>query len=116
VVARLPALVYHASRMCSSRFALPLILAAVAFCASCSEDMFDGQSDLVVLNESGCAMRVMVDGREAFAVKPGSDRVLDDIGAGRHVLEAVDASDRVLDRRTVELSRGEDFFWTLDHC
>jgi hypothetical protein len=116
MLAGLRALVYHAHRMRPSRLTLPLLLAAVVVVASCSEDMFDGQNDLVVLNESGCPMRVMVDGREAFSVKPGSDRVLDDIGAGRHVLEAVDASDRVLERRTVELSGGEDFFWTLDHC
>ena len=99
-----------------SRLVLPLVLTAAICCVSCSEEMFDGQSDLIVLNESGCPMKVMVDGREAFSIKPGSDRVLDDIGAGRHVLEAMDPSDRVLVRRTVELSRGEDFFWTLDHC
>ena len=37
--------------------------------------------DLVVLNESSCAVTIMVDGREAFQVRPGTDRVLDDIGA-----------------------------------
>ena len=91
---------------------LPLLL----LCVSCSQELFDSESDLVVLNDSECAVRVIVDGREAFTVKPGADRILDGIGKGRHVLEAIDGSDRVIERRTVELSQGEDFYWTLDRC
>ena len=96
--------------------AILLVALLATLCTSCSEDLFDGESDLVILNDSGCAIRVVVDGHEAFAVKPGADRILDDIGTGRHVLEALDANDQLLERRTVELANGEDFYWTLDHC
>ena len=33
-----------------------------------------------------------------------------------HVLEALDSSGRLVQRRTVELATGEDFYWTLDSC
>lgn len=93
-----------------------LSLALGLLSSSCSQELFDNESDLVVLNDSSCVVKVIVDGREAFSVKSGSDRILDDVGEGRHVLEAVDASNRVVERRTIELSHGEDFFWTLERC
>ena len=93
---------------------LCLILSAA--CVACSQELFDNESDLVVLNDSACAIKIIVDGREAFTVKPGADRILDGIGKGRHVLEAIEGVDQVVERRTVELSQGEDFYWTLDHC
>ena len=99
----------------------PPLLALAGICAclflpACSEDMFDAESDLVVLNDSVCEVVVYVDGREAFAVKPGSDRTLDDIGNGRHVLEALDHQGSLIERRSVELAGGEDFYWILDDC
>jgi hypothetical protein len=97
------------------------LIALAAICISfllpaCSEDMFDAESDLVVLNDSVCDVVVYVDGREAFAVEPGSDRTLDDIGNGRHVLEALDHQGSLIERRSVELAGGEDFYWILDDC
>lgn len=98
-------------------WALALVsLLLVVCCSSCSQELFDAESDLVVLNDSGCALRIIVDGREAFTVKSGADRILDGVGKGRHIFEAVDLADRVVERRTVELSQGEDFYWTLEHC
>lgn len=99
----------------------PALLALVGVLAclltpACSEDMFDAESDLVVLNDSVCDVVVYVDGREAFSVRPGSDRTLDDIGPGRHVLEALDRQGSVIERRSVELAGGEDFYWILSDC
>jgi hypothetical protein len=98
-----------------SRLALVGLCAAL-FLPACSEDMFDAESDLVVLNDSMCEVVVYVDGREGFTVKPGSDRTLDDIGNGRHVFEALDARGGVIERRSVDLAGGEDFYWILDDC
>ncbi len=78
--------------------------------------MFDAESDLVVLNDSVCEVVIYVDGREAFPIDPGSDRTLDDIGSGRHVFEALDARGNVIERRSVDLAAGEDFYWILDDC
>jgi len=89
----------------------------VAFVAGgCSQDLLDGESDLVFLNDSRCDLTLWVDGREAFSVKAGAERVLDGIGPGRHVLEAIDAHGRVVERRSIELSQGEDYYWTLPSC
>ena len=96
-----------------------LVLAGLCACfllLACSEDMFDAESDLVVLNDSVCEVVVYVDGREAFTVKPGSDRTLDDVGNGRHVFEALDARGNVIERRSVDLAPGEDFYWILNDC
>lgn len=95
--------------------ALCLCLALVVG-AGCNQDLLDGDSDLVVLNDSPCTLTIWVDGREIFAIDPGSDRILDDIGPGKHLLEAVDPRGRVVERRVVDLSQGEDFFWSLDNC
>jgi len=94
-------------------------LAAVLLClglSSCSDEMFDAESDLVVLNESLCELTVFVDGREAFKVRSGSDRTVDDIGTGRHILEAVDGNGTLVERRTIELASGEDYYLILDDC
>ncbi len=95
------------------------LLAAALFClglGACSDDMFDAESDLVVLNESLCDLTVYVDGREAFTVGSSSDRTLDDIGTGRHILEAVDESGALVERRTIDLASGEDYYLILDDC
>lgn len=93
-----------------------LALLVTLLAAACSQDMFDGESDLVLLNDSSCEIVVWVDGREAFVVEAGAERVLDGIGPGRHLLEAVDTRGRVVERRTVELAQGEDYYWTLSSC
>ncbi|MBW2531150.1 MAG: hypothetical protein JRI55_06690 [Deltaproteobacteria bacterium] len=78
--------------------------------------MFDAECDLVVLNDSACDLTVFVDGREAFQVRAGSDRTLDDIGGGRHVLEVLDERGGLVERRSVDLASGEDYYWILDDC
>jgi hypothetical protein len=93
-----------------------LALCAALLLPACSEDMFDAETDLVVLNDSVCQVVIYVDGREAFPIEPGSDRTLDDIGNGRHVFEALDARGNVIERRSVDLAPGEDFYWILDDC
>jgi len=91
-----------------------LVLAALLG-SGCSEDLLDGESDLVLLNDSSCPLRIFVDGREAFTVQAGAERILDGIGTGQHILEALQGSSLV-ERRSVELSQGEDYYWTVDHC
>lgn len=91
-------------------------LAAVLALAGCSDELFNAECDLVVINDSACDIHVFVNGREAFTVKSSTDRTLDDIGPGRHVLEALDYRGNLIRRRTVELAPGEDFFWILDDC
>ena len=83
---------------------------------ACKENLLDSECNLVVLNESRCNLSIYVDGREAFAVRRGSDRTLDEVGPGRHVLEALDPQGRLVQRRVIELATGEDFYWTVDHC
>lgn len=78
--------------------------------------MFDTENDLVVLNDSACNIVVFVDGRQAFDLRAGSDRTLDDIGTGRHVLEALDSGGTLVERRSIELAGGEDYYWILSTC
>jgi hypothetical protein len=101
-----------ATRLLRASLAVLFVLAL----AGCNQDMFDSQSDLVVLNDSACDLVVYVDGREAFTVKAGSDRTLDDIGSGRHVLETLSVHGDLVERRSVELATGEDYYWILDDC
>ena len=84
--------------------------------SACDQRAFDSECDIVVLNESHCALAIYVDGHDAMTVRPSTDRAFSNIGAGRHVLEALDSSGRLVQRRTVELATGEDFYWTLDSC
>ncbi len=95
---------------------LVAVLAIVLATPACEHDVLDSECDLVVLNESACGLSIWVDGQEAFAVRAGTDRTVNDIGPGRHVLEALDSQGRLVERRTVELASGEDFYWTLDRC
>jgi len=92
---------------------LPLLALALP---ACRGEPVDSQCDLVVVNQTACDLRTFVDGREAFAVLSGSNRTLADIGPGRHVLEALDLRGSVAQRRTIELTASEDFYWTLDRC
>lgn len=113
VLADLPPLSYDTKAM---GWRVPGLLVLVALLGSgCSEELLDGESDLVLLNDSSCALTVFVDGREAFTVQPETEQILDGIGTGQHVLEAIRGG-TVVERRTIELSQGEDFYWTVDHC
>ena len=94
---------------------VPILVLALALPA-CSQDHLESECNLVVLNETQCSVSVYVDGQEAFAVRAGSDGTLDDVGPGRHVLEAIDSQGRLVQRHVIELATGEDFYWTLDHC
>lgn len=95
---------------------LALAVALFASLAGCSDGLVNAECDLVVINDSACDIHVFVNGREAFTVKSNTDRTLDDIGPGRHVLEALDHRGNLIRRRTIELAPGEDFFWILDDC
>jgi hypothetical protein len=94
------------------------LLAAVVVLTTpaCTHDAPDSECDLVVLNHSHCRLSIYVDGRQAFAVLAGADRTVDDIGAGRHVVEAFDNDGKLVQRGTFEVASGEDFYWTLDTC
>ncbi|HVN77092.1 MAG TPA: hypothetical protein VMT19_12300 [Thermoanaerobaculaceae bacterium] len=95
---------------------LALLAILAATLAACDRRAFDSECDLVVLNETQCSVAIYVDGREAMAVRSGTERAFTDIGPGRHVLEALDSAGRLVQRRTVELATGEDFYWTLESC
>lgn len=92
------------------------VVLAVAVLSGCSEDLFDAESDLVIINESVCNLTIFVDGREAFVVRGGSDRTLDDIGPGRHVIEALDEHGNLVERRTIDLANSEDYYWFIYDC
>jgi hypothetical protein len=93
-----------------------LLLAGIAALPACGDDPVDDESDLAVVNDSACDLVIYVDGREALPVPAGSDATLNDIGNGRHVIEALDQRGRLVARRSVELAVGEDLYWTLDDC
>ena len=84
--------------------------------AGCHNNLFDGKSDLVVVNASGCEITVTVDGWEACTVRPQGSKTVDNVGSGRHVFEAKDDLGRLVERRYVDLRHGEDYYWHLDAC
>jgi len=103
--------------MVTRRLLAPFLAGVLlALGTACNEDVFDAENDLVVLNESPCDVTVYLDGREAFLVQAGADMSLDDIGSGRHVVEALDARGNLVSRRAIELASGEDYYWILDTC
>ena len=91
---------------------LPLALLA----AGCHERTLGQQSDVVVLNQSSCVVTVSIDGWDAVTVPSGSTLVVDNVGSGRHVLEARDQAGRLVQRRYVELASGESFSWSIPSC
>jgi len=95
---------------------IPLAALAVSLGAGCRDRLFDSQSDVVVFNESSCVVTISVDGWEACTVHPDASRTVDNVGSGRHVLEAKDDLGRLVERRYVDLRRGEDYYWRLDSC
>jgi len=103
--------------MCRARILKAVVgIAMAVVLAGCGDEMFNAECDLVVVNDSACDLQIFVNGREAFAIRSSTDRTLNDIGPGRHVLEALDYRGNLVRRRTIELAPGEDFFWILDDC
>ncbi len=93
-----------------------LVGVALVAGAACDRALPEAACDLLVVNDTACTIVVFVDGRRAFAVAPRSDRTLEDVGTGRHVLEAIDSRGNLIERRPIELAGGEDFVWTITHC
>ena len=91
---------------------LPLLLAT----AGCRDHLFGNETDVVVVNESQCDLTVSVDGWEAFTIHHGATQTIDNVGSGRHVLEAKDDTERLVERRYVDLHDGEDYYWRLEAC
>jgi hypothetical protein len=91
---------------------LPLVVAA----GGCRDHLFEHESDIVVVNQSSCTLTVFVDGWEAFTVRNESTRTVDNVGSGRHVLEAKDGMGQLVERRYIELHSGEDYYWRLEAC
>ena len=99
----------------SPRLAL-LVLPLLAAGQACQQHEFRTQSNVVVLNESACALTISVDGWDATSIDSNQIRTVDNVGSGRHVLEAKDDLGRLVERRYVELGEGEDFHWRLQSC
>ena len=100
----------------SPRLALLVLLPLVAAGQACQQHEFRAQSNVVVLNESACTLIISVDGWDATSIDSSQIRTVDNVGSGRHVLEAKDDLGRLIERRYVELSKGEDFHWRLQSC
>jgi hypothetical protein len=94
--------------------ALLVVLALVA--GGCRDRLLETESNVVVANLSACSVTVYVDGWEAVTVDQGASRTVDNVGSGRHVLEAKDHQGRLVARRYVELASGQDFTWRIDTC
>ncbi|HVN75518.1 MAG TPA: hypothetical protein VMT19_04320 [Thermoanaerobaculaceae bacterium] len=92
------------------------LLVAVVLSTACLRHGWEGESDLVVVNVSQCAVTVSVDGWEATTVEPSQSRTVDNIGAGRHVIEVKDEAGRLIDRRYIDLASGEDYRWRIESC
>jgi hypothetical protein len=99
-------------RIAFTAFLLGLALVA----GGCRDRLFENQANVVVANLSSCSVTVYVDGWEAFTVERDSSQTVDNVGSGRHVLEAKDELGRLVERRYVELRSGEDFYWRIDAC
>ena len=99
----------------SPRLAL-VLTSVVALATGCLGHELEGESNLVVVNAGQCAVTVSVDGWDATSVRPSESRTVDNIGAGRHVLEIKDESGRLIDRRYVDLAGGEDYRWRVETC
>jgi hypothetical protein len=93
-----------------------LVLLSLVAASGCRERLFGRSSSVVVLNESRCSLTVFVDGWEALTVRRGSTRMIDNVGSGRHVLEAKDEVGRLVERRYIELRGGEDYYWRVESC
>ncbi|MBI4916752.1 MAG: hypothetical protein HY825_12965 [Acidobacteria bacterium] len=88
----------------------------VALSLGCGTNGWDEENDLVVINDTRCNLRVFVDGHEAFVVRDHTAKSLEDIGDGRHVLEALDEDGVLVERRSIRLDQGEDYYWRIGSC
>jgi len=93
-----------------------LVLAVVVGLAGCHDSFHDSQCDIFIANDSTCDLTIFVDGWEAGLIREGRTRTVNDVGPGRHVIEAVDRNNRVVERRTLDLGRGEDYYWRISSC
>lgn len=84
--------------------------------AGCSDHFWDEECDVVVSNSSSCRLHILVDGWDAFTIKVDDTRTVDDVGAGRHTLEALDEDNRLVERRNIDLDHGEDYYWHIESC
>jgi hypothetical protein len=100
------------------RRGVPLLLSLVLLLplGGCSDHFWDEECDVVVINSSSCRLRILLDGFEALTIKVDDTRTVDNVGRGRHTLEALDADDRLVERRNIDLDRGEDFYWYIKSC
>ena len=93
-----------------------LLLLPVMAGLGCRRHLFEHSSDVVVVNESRCDLTVFVDGWEALTIRHDSTQTVDNVGSGRHVLEAKDELGRLVERHYIELGSGEDYYWRLETC
>ncbi len=93
-----------------------LALLFVLSAGACRDHLFGNETDVVVMNESQCDLTVFVDGWEAFTIRHGATQTVDNVGSGRHVLEAKDEVEQLVERRYVDLHDGEDYYWRLEAC
>jgi hypothetical protein len=95
-----------------------LLLASLGVLAvlslGCGNNGWDEENDLVVINDTRFDLRVFVDGHEAFVVRDHTAKSLEDIGDGRHVLESLDENGALVERRSIHLEQGEDYYWRVD--
>ncbi len=99
------------------RNGMALAVAVLALLAlGCQERPLGHGSGVVVMNASHCDLTVSIDGWEAGTVPSGSTGEVDNVGSGRHVLEAKDETGRMVERRYVEIGTGEDFTWSITSC
>ena len=100
------------SRVWPAVLLLSLLLAGGA----CRDQLLERESNIVVVNQSACDVTVFVDGWEAFTVARDSNRTVDNVGSGRHVVEAKDRMGRLVERRYLEVGSGEDYYWRIEGC
>ena len=93
-----------------------LVALALVTLSGCRGRDWDSECDLIVNNRSHCDLTVYIDGWEAARVRHGDVRTIEDIDDGRHVLEAKDEAGRIVERRSIDLDNGEDYYWRLDSC
>ena len=97
---------------------MPLLLSLVLLrpLGGCNDHFWDEECDIVVINSSPCRLRILLDGFEALTIKADDTLTVDNVGRGRHTLEALDEDDRLVERRNIDLDHGEDFYWYIVSC
>lgn len=82
----------------------------------CHDTLWNGNNDLIVANDSHCDLTIYVDGQRVGVAREDSMRTFEDIGDGRHTLEAKDDQGTVVERRVIDLDRHEDYYWHIERC